>query len=259
MNNNIENITYLTITTLLIFYLLMLFVNQFFKIKISKKVIIAIIRMFIQLSLVGLFLEYIFNLDDPFINISYLLIMVIVASFTTIINTNLTIRKFFIPIILSFIITIFPLLLFFNYFVARLDNLFIAQVFIPISGMILGNCMNGTILAIDSFYKSLKSNEKVYFTSLSISANRFEAILPYFRNAINVSVKQNLATMETIGIVSLPGMMTGQILGGSTPMTAILYQIGIMMTIFIARYTSAILVIFFSMKTAFNEYDILNF
>lgn len=67
--------------------------------------------------------------------------MIFVASFTTVRNTKMTFEKFFIPIILSFIITIFPLLLFFNYFVAKLDNLFIAQVFIPISKMILGNCM----------------------------------------------------------------------------------------------------------------------
>lgn len=67
--------------------------------------------------------------------------MIFVGSFTTVRNTKMIFKKFFIPIILSFIITIFPLLLFFNYFVAKLDNLFIAQVFIPISGMILGNCM----------------------------------------------------------------------------------------------------------------------
>ncbi len=258
MTGNIENITYLSISTLLIFYIFIVIINLKLKLNFSKKMLIGIARMFIQLTLVGIFLKYIFQYDNLFINIGYLLLMILVASFTTVKNTKTTTRKFFFPILFSLIITIFPLLLFFNYFVAQIDNLFLAQVFIPISGMLLGNCMNGTILAIDSFYKSIKNNEKEYFTTLSFSANHFEAILPYFRNAITTSVKQNLATMETIGIVSLPGMMTGQILGGSLPMTAVLYQIGIMLAIFIARYTTAILVILFSMKTAFDEYDVLN-
>jgi len=258
MNSFIENITYLSVATLLIFFVFIIITNVKLKLTFSKKMMISIIRMFIQLSLVGLFLEYIFNLNSPYINVLYLLIMIVVASYTSVKNTKTTFKKFFLPIMFSLVITIFPLLLFFNFFVAKLDNLFLAQIFIPISGMLLGNSMNGTILAIDTFYKTIKNNQKEYFTSLSLAANRFEATLPYFRNAVTTSIKQNIATMETIGIVALPGMMTGQILGGSSPMTAILYQIGIMMAIFVARYVTAILVILFSMKTAFNEYDILN-
>lgn len=254
----IENITYLSVATLLIFFVFIIIINLKLKLTFSKKMIISIIRMFIQLSLVGVFLGYILKYDNPYINIAYLLLMMLVASFTTIKNTKTTFKKFFFPIIISLIVTIFPLLIIFNFFVAKLDNVFFAQVFIPISGMLLGNSMNGTILSIDSFYKSIKNNEKIYFTRLSLSANRFEAILPYFRQAITTSVKQNIATMETIGIVSLPGMMTGQILGGSSAMTAILYQIGIMLAIFISRYTTAMIVILFSMKTAFDDYDILD-
>ncbi len=258
MNQYLENITYISICTLFIFFIFIIIMNYKLKLYISNKMIRSIIRMFIQLSLVGLFLEYIFKLDNPYVNITYLLLMMTVASITTIINTKTTFKKFFFPIIVSLIVIIFPLLLFFNYFVAKLDYLFISQVFIPISGMLLGNAMNGTILSIDTFYQSIKSKENEYFTTLSYTANRFEAIMPYFRNAITTSVKQNIATMETIGIVALPGMMTGQILSGSSPMTAILYQIGIMLAIFVARYFTAILVILFSMKTAFNEYDVLN-
>ncbi|QVK19471.1 ABC transporter permease [Mycoplasmatota bacterium] len=258
MNDFIENITYYSVATLLIFFIIIIIINLRLKLNFSKKMIISIIRMFIQLSLVGLFLEYIFYLDKPYINALYLLLMICVASFTTVRNTKTTFKKFFIPIIIGLLITIFPLLLFFNYFVAKLDNLFLAQVFIPISGMLLGNSMNGSILAIDTFYKSIKNNEKEYFTSLSLAANRFEAIMPYFRNAVTTSTKQVIATMETIGIVALPGMMTGQILSGSSPMTAILYQIGIMMAIFVARYTTSIVVILLSMKNAFDEYDVLH-
>ncbi len=61
--------------------------------------------------------------------------------------------------------------------------------------------------------------------------------------------------METIGLVALPGMMTGQILGGSIPITAIKYQIAIMIAIFVTRYFTAILAIKLTTRTAFDDYD----
>jgi putative ABC transport system permease protein len=64
--------------------------------------------------------------------------------------------------------------------------------------------------------------------------------------------------MATIGLVSLPGMMTGQILGGSIPMVAIKYQIAIMFSIFYTEYFSTLLAVLFSLKVGFNDLDVLN-
>ena len=63
--------------------------------------------------------------------------------------------------------------------------------------------------------------------------------------------------MTTIGLVSLPGMMTGQILGGSLPLVAIKYQIAIMFSIFYTEYFSTILSLLFSSRWAFNDMDML--
>lgn len=85
----------------------------------------------------------------------------------------------------------------------------------------------------------------------------YEAVLPYFRNALITALKPTIASMATIGIVSLPGMMTGQILGGSPPQTAIKYQIAIMIAILMSVSLSVTLTIFFTMRSSFNEYGIL--
>ena len=66
-----------------------------------------------------------------------------------------------------------------------------------------------------------------------------------------------IASMATIGLVSLPGMMTGQILGGSNPMVAIKYQIAIMLFIFYIQYAGVILSILFSEKFGFDDFDVL--
>jgi len=92
---------------------------------------------------------------------------------------------------------------------------------------------------------------------LSLCGNRSEALSPYFKNAVASSVNPTLASIETIGLVALPGMMSGQILGGAIPLSAIKYQIAIMIAIMITRYFSAILVILFTAVNAFDEYDVL--
>jgi len=72
------------------------------------------------------------------------------------------------------------------------------------------------------------------------------------------SLNPIIASTETVGLVSLPGMMTGQILGGSMPMTAIVYQIVIMAAILIVRYFSIHFSILLSRKGCFDGYDQLN-
>lgn len=254
----IESISYFSILSFMIFIVIILFINYKLSIRINKRILYSIIRMVVQLSLVGIFLQYVFNINNPIINILYIILMILIASFSAIRSTNLKIKQFIIPLFLAFIIPSIVLLLFFNTFIIKLNNTFDAQYLIPIGGMILGNSLSGNIICINSFYKSLKENEKKYIYSLSISVSKFESLIPYFRKAILSSVNPTLASIETIGLVSLPGMMTGQILGGAIPLTAIKYQIAIMIAIFISRYFSAILSILFTAVYAFDDYDMLS-
>jgi putative ABC transport system permease protein len=253
-----EGISYFSIMSLFLFIVPMVIINRKLKMGINKKIFYAIGRMVIQLSLVGVFLQYIFDMNNSFINFFYLIFMILVASFSSVKSSNLHMKKFMIPLFLSFVITNIIVVLFFNTFVTRLDNIFHAQYIIPIGGMLLGNCLSGNIICINHFYKTIRENEKEYLYTLSMSGNKIEALLPYFKNAVLASANPTIASIETIGLVALPGMMTGQILGGQVPLTAIKYQIAIMIAILIARYFCAILSILFTAFRAFDEYDMLN-
>lgn len=254
---NGEGISYLSMISLAFLIIPVIIINRKLNISINKKIFYAVGRMVIQLSLVGIFLQYIFDINNSILNFSYLVFMIVVASFSTAKSCNLSIKKFIIPLFLAFLIPNVTILLFFNFFVTKLDNIFHAQYLIPIGGMLLGNTLGGNIICVNNFYKAIKENKKEYFYSLSLSGNKIEALTPYFKNAIITSVSPTIASMETLGLVSLPGMMTGQILGGAIPLTAIKYQIAIMIAIFIARYFSAILSILFTATNSFDEYDVL--
>ena len=88
--------------------------------------------------------------------------------------------------------------------------------------------------------------------------SRIQALKPYFKESFLAAITPTIASMATIGLVSLPGMMTGQILGGSIPIVAIKYQIAIMFSIFYTEYFSTMLSVLFSLKVGFNELDVLN-
>ncbi|MBT3387573.1 MAG: ABC transporter permease, partial [Desulfobacula sp.] len=124
--------------------------------------------------------------------------------------------------------------------------------------MLLGNCLRSIIIGLNNFYSGIKKDEKVYIYSLSLFSSRIPALKPYFKESIIASITPTIASMATIGLVSLPGMMTGQILGGSIPIVAIKYQIAIMLCIFYTEYFSTILSVLFSLKIGFNDLDVLN-
>lgn len=254
---NGESISYLSMISLIFLIIPVIIINRKLNISINKKIFYAVGRMVIQLSLIGIFLQYIFDINNAFINFFYLIFMIIIASISTAKSCGLSIKKFNILLLLAFLIPNVSILLFFNFFVTRLDNLFHAQYLIPIGGMLLGNTLSGSIICLNNFYKAIKENKEEYFYSLSLGGSKVEALTPYFKNALLASINPTIASIETVGLVSLPGMMTGQILGGAIPLTAIKYQIAIMIAILIARYFSAILSILFTAFRAFDEYDVL--
>ena len=137
-----------------------------------------------------------------------------------------------------------------------LKNIVEAQYFIPIGGMILGNSLKGNIVGVSTFFKNITKNEKQYFYSISMGATREEALLPFVKESIELSINPTISSMATVGIISLPGMMTGQIIGGTDPMSAIKYQIGIMILILSSSALSMVLTLIFAAKISFDSYGI---
>jgi putative ABC transport system permease protein len=253
-----QDLSIFSLSALFIFLLPILYISQYLKLGINKSIILSMGRMCLQLSFVGLYLEFLFKLDSPWLNGAYLLMMISIACYSILKSSNLKVLIFFKPLFIALLIPFSIILLFFNGVVVHIDNLFEAKYLVPIGGMLLGNCLRSIIIGLTNFYSGLQKNEKEYLYSLSLFNNRIKALRPWFRESIVAAINPTLASMATIGLVSLPGMMTGQILGGSIPIVAIKYQIAIMVCIFYTEYFSVILSILFSLKTGFNDFDVLN-
>lgn len=241
-------------------FLLLIFsaaISLILKLSLIKNILISSGRMTVQLLLIGIFLNYIFEWNNVFINILWLLVMIFAAVFSVIKGSTLRPLKILIPSLLSFILTTFFIIFYINMFVIRIENLFDAKYLVVISGMLLGNTLRGNIIGLSHFYNSIKKDQKHFFYTLSMGAGFFETILPYLRESLKDALKPTLATMATTGIVSLPGMMTGNILGGTSPDVAIKYQIMIMIAIFVCTNLSVLFTILATLKVSFTAYGIL--
>lgn len=246
-----------------LFYFFLMIIPIFYlmknlKIPLIKKTVTSIGRMAGQLVLVGIYLQYIFKLNNSIINVLYIGLMTLVAVWTISEEVRFKEYKLYLIIFVSMALPIVINLIFFNILVLKLQNSFDAMYLIPITGMILGNSMNGVIVALGDFIKTFRKNQDEYLFALGLGATKKEAIKPYIASAIGLSLKPNIAMMANVGVVSLPGMMTGQILGGSLPLLAIKYQIAIMLAIFISRFLSTYILMELISRFYFNRYSILD-
>jgi len=221
------------------------------KLGMIRESLFAVLRMTAQLFLVGLYLDVIFDLSSTLLNTVWICIMLITANLSVLSRSGLSIRRMFAVTIVSTAFSTSLLTALFIIGILRTSPAN-ARYLIPVFGMILGNCMRGNVILLERFYSGIRENEMEFTTYRLLGATLFEAIRPYLRRSVKASVSPYISTMATMGIVSLPGMLTGQILGGALPMNAIKYQIAIMVCIFSATFLAATLNVLFSTMVAFD-------
>ncbi|MFA7692039.1 MAG: ABC transporter permease [Candidatus Hydrogenedentales bacterium] len=217
----------------------------------------SVLRMTVQLLFIGFYLEYLFLWNNIWLNAAWIAVMVLVADASIVKGCGLRLRLFWFPLALALSVGVLIPLFFLVLMIIRPAPLFDARYVVPIAGMILGNCLRADIVGIHGFYNALRKNEKVYFHSLSCGARLREAIHPFLREALNAALAPTIATMATMGVVSLPGMMTGVILGGADPVTAIKYQIAIMLAIFSGTAITVTVGIYLTLPISFTAFGIL--
>lgn len=211
-------------------FIFVIFIMKKFKIDKSKLLILAGTRMSIQLILAGYILTYVFNTTNSLYTFIYLSSMLFFTIYR-VISKNLGLNKEFklstsFAIIISYVVMV----VFFIVFILKKD-ISNPQYIIPISGMLLGNTMNSTSIAIKQFYENLRNKRIEIQTLMNIGATPEKITLPYIKEALETALIPTINSMLGMGIVTLPGMMTGQILAGSPPITAIFYQLSITIAI----------------------------
>lgn len=225
--------------------------------RLSRDIGISILRMSIQLAMVGFYLKMLFDLNNPWLNGAWIFIMLLVADLSILRRAGLKVRYFVLATFMAIASSILFSTAYLVILVIQPTHYYDARYIVPLAGMILGNCLQGNVIALERFFSALRKNENEYATFLFLGATRWEAVRPYFRDAVKAALNPTIAGMATMGLVSLPGMMTGQILGGGEPWQAVKYQIAIMICIFTSTTLACIINLKLSLNIAFSAYDVL--
>ncbi len=237
-----------------VFVLLVLFILKKRAIKREKVVIIATLRMTVQLVLVGFVLTYIIENPHPFFTLGVLALMEGFAIFTVF-------RKFkdtLTPSLKRVVMISLPsgslvVLAYFLFVVIQIEPFYDPQYFIPIAGMIIGNSMTGITLGINTMVNRFTDQKEAVMEALHLGATPKAAAHPIINESFDQSIMPTINNMLGMGIIFLPGMMTGQILSGVLPTLAILYQIGVMLGILGGVSLTTYLFLQLGYKTFFNN------
>lgn len=250
----IIDITYSNLLIGLLMLGIPLFYLWKFKTDLLKPTLIAIVRMVVQLSLIGVYLKYLFLWNNPWINFLWVIIMVLVAGQTALARTHLKRKILFIPITIGFFCSAILVGVYFMIAVLHLRDPFSPQYFIPIFGILMGNMLSSNVIALNTYYSGLKREQQLYCYLLGNGATRQEAQAPFIRQAVIKAFSPLIANIAVMGLVAFPGTMSGQILGGASPNVAIKYQMMIMVITFTASMLSLMVTISLASRRSFDAY-----
>ena len=204
-----------------------------FGLKIHRALLLSAIRMMVQLALVAVVLTALFSFASPLWTGIAALAMVLFAGHEAAQRQEQQFSGWWsyglgtgCMMMSSVLVTVFALIT-----ALRPDPWYDPRYAIPLLGMILGNCMTGVGLGLDTLTTSLVSRRASVEAQLMLGATRQAAAAPVTREALRNALMPVINSMSVTGVVSLPGMMTGQFLGGVPPAEAVKYQILVMFLI----------------------------
>jgi putative ABC transport system permease protein len=198
---------------------------------LGKSLAIASLRMVVQLLLIGFVLEWLFTQDNALVILAIALVMTAIAGIAAVNRTQRRFAGIYWHSLLSVLASSALVTGFAMVGIIRVQPWYDPQYLIPLLGMVLGNTLNGISLGLDRFMEGLATHRDQVETQLALGATRWEATHSRVRDAIRVGMIPTINSMMVMGLVSLPGMMTGQILAGANPIDAVRYQIVIIFMI----------------------------
>ncbi|MFP4601531.1 MAG: ABC transporter permease [Halochromatium sp.] len=200
---------------------------------IERRILIAAARSTVQLALLGLVLKALFATTEPLLIGLLALMMLSVAGWEVMARQRRRFRGAWGYGIgaLSMFLSSFSITLLALTTIIGVTPWYQPQYLIPLLGMLLGNTMNGIAVALDGLSRQAWEGRNRIEARLLLGATWNEAIAEIRRDALRAGLIPITNAMATAGIVSLPGMMTGQVLAGSPPMEAAKYQLLIMFLI----------------------------
>lgn len=223
------------------------------RLNLERSLLLASVRTVVQLTLIGYVLRAVFALHSLWVVLALMACMTAIAGVAAVRRTTHRYPGVWWNSVVSvwcssWLVTGLALTV-----IVDVEPWHLPQYSIPLLGMILGNTLNGISLGLDRLSKELLSSRHEVESLLCMGATRWEAARGPIREAVRTGMIPIINSMSVVGIVSLPGMMTGQLLAGVEPVQAVKYQIVIMFMIASGAALGTVGVVMLGYRTLFSS------
>jgi putative ABC transport system permease protein len=227
-------------------------VSVLLRLGLERRLLLAAFCAVVQLLLVGLVLEWVFRLEKWYIVLAMMVMMTLVAGSSAIGRVAIRYPGIRLHSIAAVWVASWSLAFLALGAIVQVRPWYTPQYAIPLLGMILGNTLNGVSLGLDRLGGELSGKRPEVETLLALGATRWEAARRPVQEAVRTGLTPTINSMMVVGIVSLPGMMTGQILAGTSPVEAVKYQIVIIFLIASATALGTLIAVLFGFRRLFS-------
>lgn len=231
MNAGLQNLSLVDVAIAALLVLVNGALSVLLKLDLERRLAWAALRTVVQLLAIGYVLGWVFAYDRWYAVLPLMVLMTLIAGVAGSQRGARTYAGQRADSIVSIWVSAWLVAAVGLFVVIRIRPWYAPQYAIPILGMILGNTLTGVSLGIERMTTELTARRDRVETALALGATRWEAAQAPAREAVRAGMIPTLNQMAVVGVVSLPGMMTGQVLAGQSPLQAVRYQIVIMFLI----------------------------
>lgn len=245
-------ISYLDLALTTVFVVAAGLVSLALSLGLLRSLAFASARTFIQLLALGFVLGWVFEAQTALLVFGIFCAMLFFAG-QTVISRIRSLRVSVVgPAYFSMFVSGLTVTLFVTGVILRIEPWYDARYILPIGGMVLGNSLTGVSLAFERLFSDLERRSEEVTMLVSLGASPWEASLTSIRTAVSAGLIPTINAMNSVGIVSIPGMMTGQVIAGADPAQAAKYQIVVMLMVTAATAIATIMGVLLAFKRAFT-------
>jgi putative ABC transport system permease protein len=187
------------------------------------------VRTVAQLSLMGYVLRYVFAIDRWYLVLALFAAMIFFATWIARGRVKERAVPVLLPVFVSMLLSYMVVTITVTAVIVRAQPWWHPLYFIPLGGMVIGNSLSAVAVSLDRFLGDLRRRRDEVELHLCLGATASEASASIFQTAVKAGMIPSITAMMGVGVVWLPGMMTGQILAGADPLVAVKYQIMVML------------------------------
>ncbi|KAF8228333.1 UPF0014-domain-containing protein [Tricholoma matsutake] len=207
-------------------------VSAYFELGIGRSLLTAAIRCVLQLAVVALLLQKVFETNNPFVVAGIALLLNLLGTFEVVMNKAKRRHRYMFPsVFIGLLGSTVPISIIGTKVAMSVNPFWTPIQYIPVVGMLSGSAVSGVIISVSYVLKELQDNRDKVEVYLAFGASRMEACRPIAKEALRTALTPVINQMSVLGIIAIPGMMTGAILGGSSVKQAAKLQMIIMFMI----------------------------